>query len=302
MSRKGYAIVTDLNKCLGCQACALECKIWWASKQHGLHNAWWIIAETRPGTGYPRNWVENVKTGTPPAKKNYEPEFEFRYNALIDSSQNGFPRITPDPMPKYGPNWDFDTGVGDTPDNAWYFYLPIQCMHCDDAPCVDVCPSHAMYKTDKGMVIHDPTVCIGCKSCFNACPYRRIFWNDELNQPAKCIMCEPFVEKGDAPVCVRACGGKARFFGELDDPASPVHVFVEEYKVAIPLFPQYKTNPRVLYIPPVLNPPADGKERYDKAYLEEFFGKNVWKVKEILEAERKKKDSKLIRYLGGSYS
>ena len=299
MTRKGYAIVVDLNKCLGCEACAVECKTWWTSKEKGLHHAWWIITETRPGTGYPKNWVDNVKNGIPPDMKDYEQEFEYRYGSLVNYAGDDLPKIYPDPMPVYGPNWDFDSGSGKRPEDAWYFYLPVQCMHCDNAPCVEVCPAHAMYKDKKGMVVYDPTVCIGCKSCYHACPYRRIFWNNELNQPAKCIMCLPFIEKGEKPLCVRVCGGKARFFGDLGDSDSAVHVFAQEYKVAIPLFPQYKTNPRVLYIPPVLSPPANGKERYNKDYLEFFFGKDVWRVKDILAKERKNKNSKLVRYLGG---
>jgi len=62
---------------------------------------------------------------------------------------------------------------------------------------------------------------------------------------------------------------RARFFGRIDDPESPVYVIAREYKVALPLLPQFNTNPRVLYIPPVLTPPRpDGKPRYDRDYLE----------------------------------
>ena len=297
---KGYAIVVDLNKCVGCQACAIACKVWWTSKEKGLEHAWWIVTETRPGRGYPKNWVEKVKKGVPNTREDYEADFRYRYENLLCNPSNGVPRIYPEPLPKYGPNWEWDLGVGETPEDAWFFYLPIQCMHCENAPCVEVCPAKALYRRDDGIVVYDPDVCMSCQSCFVVCPYRRVFWNYELNRPSKCIMCVPLVERGEKPICVRVCGARARFFGRLDDPNSPVYVLAKEYKVALPLFPQFNTNPRVLYVPPVLTPPkSNGEERYDRKYLEELFGKDVWRVKEVLERERKNPNSKLMKILGG---
>ncbi len=296
--KDGYVIVVDLNKCVGCQACAVACKVWWTSQEKGAEHAWWIITETRPGTGYPKNWVEKVEKGVSNGKEDYEEIVKFRYNELLKNEGSESPRVYPQQIPDHGPNWDWDMGIGEAPEDAWFFYLPIQCMHCAEAPCVEACPAKALYRTEDGIVVYDPDVCMRCKTCFEICPYRRVFWNYEENRPTKCIMCYPLVEKGEEPICVRVCGAKARYFGRIDDPQSDVYVLAKEYKVAIPLFPQFKTVPRILYIPPVLTPPKNnGRERYDKAYLEKFFGKDVWRVKEVLERERQKKDSKLMKVL-----
>ncbi len=302
---KGAALVVDLNKCLGCQACAIACKVWWSSKEPGAEHAWWLITETRPGPGYPKNWLEKSKKGERQSKKDYEPDFRFRYEELVNNTTGKTPPdITPQPAPQWGPNWNWDQGVGETPKDAWYFYLPIQCMHCENPPCVESCPSHALFKRKDGIVMLDPQLCLGCQACFEACPYRRIFWNLKLGTPSKCIMCAPLVDQGLDPICVQVCPARARFFGRIEDPDSPVHVLIKEYKVAIPLLPELNTKPRVLYVPPVLTPPRpDGKPRYDKKYLEELFSKDIWRVKEILEAERKKgRSSKLIRVLTSFYS
>ncbi|HDI73514.1 MAG TPA: respiratory nitrate reductase subunit beta [Candidatus Korarchaeota archaeon] len=298
----GYAIITDLNKCLGCQACAIACKEWWTSKEEGADHAWWIIVETRPGAGYPRNWLDKKKRGERLAPEDFEQRAEFKYDNLINNPTGEIPpKITPEPLPSWGPNWDWDIGEGETPSDAWFFYLPIQCMHCDDAPCVDSCPSHALYRRDDGVVMFDPQLCMGCQACFETCPYARVFWNYVRGMPTKCIMCAPLLDKGEEPICVHVCPARARFFGRVDDPSSPVYTLVEEYGVALPLLPQFNTNPRVLYIPPVLLPPKpDGTPRYDERLLEELFGKEVWRVKEVLERERQKgENSKLMRVLTG---
>lgn len=58
-------------------------------------------------------------------------------------------------------------------------HTPTLCNHCEDAPCVRVCPTHAMHYNDVGMVVHDPSICIGCKSCMQADPYNVIHFNTE---------------------------------------------------------------------------------------------------------------------------
>jgi Fe-S-cluster-containing dehydrogenase component len=301
LPRSGWVLIIDLNKCLGCQACAIACKTWWTmSFKKGENHIWWLIVETRPGPGYPKNWLEKRERGEEITDSDYEPYTEFRYENLRNNPTNEIPpKITPQPPPRWGPNWDWDIGVGNDPTDAWFFYLPLQCMHCDNAPCMHVCPSGAIYKRNDGIVTIDPQLCMGCQACVHACPYARMYWDKRRGVPSKCILCMPFVDKGEPPLCVRACPARARYFGRIDDPESPVYVIAKEYGVALPLLPQLGTMPRVLYIPPVLTPPKpDGSPRYDMKYLEKLFGKEVWRVKKILEEERKKgMKSKLMRVL-----
>lgn len=63
--------------------------------------------------------------------------------------------------------------------NVRYRYIPILCNHCEQAPCVEVCPTTSMYKDSDGMTLHDADLCIGCRACQLACPYNAIYFNDE---------------------------------------------------------------------------------------------------------------------------
>jgi len=237
--------------------------------------------------------------GVPQSPDDYEPEFRFRYENLFNNPTGEVPpKIYPEEDIEYGPNWDWDMGVGEAPEDTWFFYLPIQCMHCEDPPCVKTCPSGALYKTEDGIVMLNESICIGCEACVENCPYRRVFFNPVIRAPSKCIMCQPLVEKGEPPICVRVCPAQARFFGRLEDPDSPVHIIVEEYKAAVPLLPQFNTDPRIFYVPPVLTPPRpDGGDRYDMEYLKKLFGDAVAEASENLIRERGKEDSKLIKVL-----
>ena len=106
-------------------------------------------------------------------------------------------------------------------------YMPVMCMHCDDAPCIDSCPLGAIYKRDDGIVLIDPEKCDSTKcngECADACPYGAIYFNDELKIAQKCTMCAHLLDegKGRKPRCVEACPTGAMIFGDLDDPESDV--------------------------------------------------------------------------------
>ena len=107
-------------------------------------------------------------------------------------------------------------GSGDFPDVDMY-YLPVQCQHCASPECVSVCPTGASVKNDDGTVTIDAETCIGCQSCIPACPYGVRYLNEELNVVQKCTMCAQLVSEGSLPACVQTCGGRARFFGDLDE-------------------------------------------------------------------------------------
>lgn len=115
--------------------------------------------------------------------------------------------------------------------------LPVMCQHCDDAPCVDVCPTGASFKRADGIVLVDRHTCIGCRYCMMACPYKaRSFIHETLTDQSpdvprgkgcveSCTMCVHRVDRGEQPACVEACskaGHNAIIFGDLNDPNSDI--------------------------------------------------------------------------------
>lgn len=112
---------------------------------------------------------------------------------------------------------------GDYPDLEMY-YLPVGCQHCDNPECVSVCPTAASYQREDGIVLVDHSKCIGCQYCVMACPYgvRTYDESREKGVIEKCTMCAHRVDVGEVPACVYHCPGKARIFGDLDDPNSEV--------------------------------------------------------------------------------
>ena len=83
-------------------------------------------------------------------------------------------------------------------------YQPVLCMHCDNAPCMAACPVEgAIYRRKDGLVIIDPVKCTGCKNCVDACPYKTIYFNEDLNIAQKCTGCAHLLDSGleGAPVC-----------------------------------------------------------------------------------------------------
>ena len=126
-------------------------------------------------------------------------------------------------------------------------FLPVQCQHCDDAPCVRVCPTAANYKRKDGLVLIHEGRCIGCKYCVVACPYQARVFNEEKGIPGKCRLCDVRIQKGVLPACVLACPSGARYFGDLDDPNSEVSRLVT-LKKAKQLRPDLRTGPNIYYV------------------------------------------------------
>lgn len=116
--------------------------------------------------------------------------------------------------------------------------LPLLCQHCDNPPCVDVCPTGASFKRADGIVLVDRHSCIGCRYCMLACPYNsRAFVHENLTQQKtiaprgkgcveSCTFCVHRIDSGNyQPACAEACsdqGHQAIAFGDLSDPASPI--------------------------------------------------------------------------------
>ena len=127
-------------------------------------------------------------------------------------------------------------------------YIPLPCVHCEDAPCIDAAADNAVYRRKDGFVIIDPDKAKGQKAIVNACPYRVIFWNKDLGIPQKCTMCAHRLDEGEKePRCVEACPTGALTCGDLDDPKSAISKFVAEKKTEA-FHPEYGTKPTVMYV------------------------------------------------------
>ena len=107
------------------------------------------------------------------------------------------------------------------------------CLHCEDAACVTVCPTGASYKrAEDGIVLVNESLCIGCKLCSWACPYGAREFDADEGVMKKCTLCidriynDNLAPEERQPACVMVCPTKARFFGDLGDPNSPVSELV----------------------------------------------------------------------------
>jgi tetrathionate reductase subunit B len=112
--------------------------------------------------------------------------------------------------------------------------LPMMCQHCEEPPCVDVCPTGASFKRADGIVLVDKHLCIGCRYCMMACPYKaRSFVHEPLHDQKpdvprgrgtveSCTMCVQRVDKGLEPACAEACPNKSILFGNLNAPDSEI--------------------------------------------------------------------------------
>jgi carbon-monoxide dehydrogenase iron sulfur subunit len=93
----------------------------------------------------------------------------------------------------------------------------VQCMHCEDPPCMKVCPVGAIYKGPDGIVRVDEETCIGCRMCARACPFGAITMDEDKGVALKCDMCEDRLREGLAPACVTACPTGALQYGDIDE-------------------------------------------------------------------------------------
>ena len=142
--------------------------------------------------------------------------------------------------------------------------LLVFCNHCDNPPCVRVCPTQATWKRDDGVVMMDWHRCIGCRYCMAACPYgsRSFNWRDPRPHIAeidpgfptrtrgvveKCNLCEERLARGERPACVEACKGKALLFGDLEDPESEVRAALRS-RPAVRRRVELGTQPEIYYL------------------------------------------------------
>lgn len=127
--------------------------------------------------------------------------------------------------------------------------LPRLCNHCDNPPCVPVCPVQATFQRKDGIVVIDNTRCVGCAYCVQACPYDARFINHTTQTADKCTFCAHRLEVGLLPACVESCVGGARIIGDLKDPHSRISQMLATHRDAIKVLkPENKTSPHVFYL------------------------------------------------------
>jgi Fe-S-cluster-containing dehydrogenase component len=236
-----WAMVIDLDKCVACQGCSIACR---------QENNTPVVAPDQAAIGRALRWNDVF-----PLPLNKPEEF------------------------------------GEYP-NVKVHYLTRPCMHCDNPPCIKVCPVQATYRDEEGLVRQNYNRCIGCRFCTVACPYgvRYFNWeapswspelarhinpdyvseNGSLEGPAirfkgiveKCTFCihrlhkareqaeaegREFRTEDYIPACVQTCTGKARFFGDMDDPDSTVNRLAKSTR-AFRLLEEVGTYPKVIYL------------------------------------------------------
>ena len=122
-----------------------------------------------------------------------------------------------------------------------------RCNHCLNAPCVEICPTTALYNRDDGIVDFDNDRCIGCKSCMQACPYDALYIDPDTNTAAKCNYCAHRLDGGYEPACVIVCPVEAIISGDLNDPQSKIANLVSKEDV-MTRKPEKGTIPNLYYI------------------------------------------------------
>jgi nitrate reductase beta subunit len=169
---------------------------------------------------------------------------------------------------------------------VWFFHLARICNHCTYPGCLASCPRNAIYKRpEDGIVLIDQSRCRGYRKCVEGCPYKKAMYRPTTGTSEKCVGCYPRIEGKDPTIsptgapaetrCMAVCVGKIRLQGLVKinedgqwakDPTNPLYYLIRERQVALPLYPQFGTEPNGFYIPPRWVP---------RGYLHQMFGPGV---------------------------
>lgn len=208
-----WLMVFDIDQCIGCGLCVWACK-----KENGV-----------PQGNYFRTWIERYIIRKPKPGSG-----EMRGETIVDSPNGGMDGFPPSLVPR--------------DEILKSFYVPKLCNLCENSPCVQSCPTGATFESPDGVVLVDPTYCIGCGFCIQSCPYGCRFLNPETKTAEKCTLCYHRITRGLQPACVEACPTDARIFGDLKNPLEddPLQRFLEKNKLQS-LKPYLGTEPRVAY-------------------------------------------------------
>jgi nitrate reductase beta subunit len=288
---KQIAWVFDTNKCIACQTCTIACKNAWTAGK-GQESMWWNNVETKPWGFYPLGWDVRLLEMLGGQKWDGDryvgqtifekvPPGEEHLGWLPDEEDYQYPNIGEDEVNQTVKQGEYIR----IPHQPWMFYLARICNHCTYPACLSSCPRNAIYKRDDGIVLIDQKRCRGYQECIRACPYKKTFFRKLTGKSEKCIGCYPAVEQGQQTQCVNTCIGKIRIFGYLsqeNEPRedNPIDYLVHIRKIALPLYPQFGTEPNVYYIPPIHVPDEFNRqlfgpgakrstELYTKAYDDE---------------------------------
>lgn len=298
-----FAFVFNLNRCIACQTCTMSCKSTWTFSK-GQELMWWNNVETKPFGGYPAHWDSRVlsmleqanpggQTWTAHPGGDDAPYGQFEGKTVFEAADPGQRALgyLPEEGDWKSPNRYEDHATGfsakgvSLPEHeGWFFYLARICNHCSYPACLAACPRDAIYKRpEDGIVLVDQERCRGYQKCVEACPYKKAMYRPTTRTTEKCIACFPRIEGSDPltgghPMetrCMAACVGKIRLQGLVDvqddgvwadDPSHPIYYLVHTERVALPLYPQFGTQPNIYYIPPRWVP---------RPYLYQMFGPGV---------------------------
>jgi len=142
--------------------------------------------------------------------------------------------------------WVKQVEKGSYPNTRRVFSV-MRCNHCTDAPCVEICPTQALFIREDGIVDFDNDRCIGCKSCMQACPYDALYIDPDTHTAAKCNYCAHRIDVGLEPACVNVCPEHAIISGDMDDKESEISELLSRQQVTVRK-PEKGTAPNVYYI------------------------------------------------------
>jgi dimethyl sulfoxide reductase iron-sulfur subunit len=207
MGAARMVMVIDLKKCVGCHTCAVACKA-----GNNLPNGVW--------------WNRILTVG----------------GAAMETPAGEYPNLTMQ-------------------------FMPLSCQHCGNPACVKACPVGATQQREDGVITQDQEKCIGCRYCMVACPYTGVrqfnaappqyhtdFRSGDQEAPehqkgtvSKCIFCFTRLDEGETPNCMVLCPGRARYYGDLNDPNSEVSQLLR-HRAHFQLLAEAGTKPSVYYL------------------------------------------------------
>ncbi|MCI0341326.1 MAG: dehydrogenase [Planctomycetales bacterium] len=271
--------------------------MWWnnvETKPYGGYPQHWdakllkLMDEADPGGMRWRGGAYRGKTIFELAQKRADPEgHQVALGYLPKDEEWRGPNFYEDTSTKYpaaGPLGLSTEGAQLPEHKTWFFYLQRLCNHCTYPACLASCPRTAIYKRpEDGIVLIDQKRCRGYRKCVEACPYKKPMFRGTTRVAEKCVGCYPRIEGKDPlsegqPMetrCMAVCVGQIRLQGLVkigpdgawaEDRQNPLYYLIRVAKVALPLYPQFGTEPNGYYIPPRWVP---------RDYLRQMYGPGV---------------------------